>query len=67
MSAIPCPVCGQLRKVEQVWTEAGWINPPCYRCGDPGWVQPDTDDSDPLDGRPDRPGDPPRAAPLDRT
>lgn len=51
MSAIPCPVCGQLRKVEQIAAPEGWINPPCYRCGDPGWTQPHSAD-DPLAGRP---------------
>lgn len=52
MSAIPCPVCGKLRKVEQIATPEGWANPPCWRCGDPGWTQPYFAD-DPLAGRPD--------------
>lgn len=50
MSAIPCPVCGAYRKVEQVSAEDGWHNPPCWSCGDPGWVQP-YEDEDSLSGR----------------
>lgn len=60
MSAIPCPVCGKLRKVEQVSAPEGWVNPQCWNCGDPGWVQP-YDEDDPLAGRGTR-----AAAPLDR-
>lgn len=53
MSAIPCPACGVLRKVEQIAAPEGWVNPACWNCGDPGWVQPD-DADDPLAGRPAR-------------
>jgi hypothetical protein len=53
VSWIPCPVCGQLRKVENVWTPGGFVNGPCWSCGDPGWMQPD-DADDPLAGRPER-------------
>jgi hypothetical protein len=52
MSWIPCPVCGSLRKVENVWTPEGWVNGPCWNCGDPGWTAPD-DAEDPLTGRAD--------------
>lgn len=59
MSAIPCPVCQQLRSVEQVSTPDGWLNPPCWNCGDPGWTQP-YGQEDPLAGRiapsPNEPG-----------
>lgn len=54
MSAIPCPVCGNLRKIEQVYTDDGWSNPPCSSCGDPGWIQP-YGAHDPFAGRPDTP------------
>lgn len=47
MSAIPCEVCGVLRKVEQVFAEDGWHNPPCWSCGAPGWVQPPEEDDEP--------------------
>jgi hypothetical protein len=53
VSAIPCPVCGQLRKVMQVWSSEGWHNPACWSCGDPGWIAP-PDAADPLAGRPTR-------------
>ena len=51
MSAIPCPVCGRLRKVMQVWSTDGWHNPDCGSCGDPGWINP-PDADDPFEGRP---------------
>jgi len=50
VSAVPCPECGALRKVEQISTPDGWSNPPCWSCGDPGWLQP-YDEDDPLAGR----------------
>jgi hypothetical protein len=53
MSAIRCPNCGMLRKVEQVSTPEGWSNSKCWFCGDPGWIQP-YDAKDPLAGRGDQ-------------
>lgn len=50
MSAIPCPVCGRLRKVDQVVSADGWHQPDCWSCGDPGWTNP-LDAADPLEGR----------------
>lgn len=50
MSGIVCPNCGAIRKIEQVWTKDGWINPECWSCKDPGWVQP-LNASDPFAGR----------------
>jgi hypothetical protein len=44
---IHCPSCGRLRSVEQIATTDGWKNPPCWFCGDPGWMQP-YDAEDPL-------------------
>lgn len=44
MSAINCPKCGKLRKVEQNSTPDGWQNPACGHCGDPGWLEPYGDD-----------------------
>ena len=50
MSGIACPECGAIRKVEQTFTKDGWVNPACWSCGDPGWLQP-LDAEDPLAGR----------------
>jgi hypothetical protein len=50
MSAIPCPVCGHLRKIEQVTDGKVWMNPQCFNCGDPGWSNP-IDADDPFAGR----------------
>lgn len=40
MSAHPCPKCEKLRKVDIFITPDGWIQPPCYNCGDPGYLEP---------------------------
>lgn len=40
MSGIQCPKCGSTRKIEQVFAEDGFHNPPCWYCGDGGWVNP---------------------------
>lgn len=40
MSAMPCPKCGKLRKVDIVCAPDGWHQPPCYNCGDPGYIEP---------------------------
>lgn len=49
MSAHPCPKCGELRKVDIIHASDGWHQPPCYQCGDPGYIEPHevvVDDSD---------------------
>lgn len=43
MAAEPCPKCGELRKVDVVWTSDGWAQPECYSCGDPGYLEPHED------------------------
>lgn len=43
MSAEPCRNCGALRKVDIIWTPDGWNQPPCYACGDPGYIEPHDD------------------------
>lgn len=40
MSAHACPKCGELRKVDIIHTSDGWDQPPCYHCGDPGYLEP---------------------------
>jgi hypothetical protein len=35
-----CPVCNELRKVDIMSTSDGWSQPPCYNCGDPGYLEP---------------------------
>src|SRR5690242_17300838 len=34
-----CRVCGRLRKVDNVIASDGWHQPPCYRCGDPAYLE----------------------------
>lgn len=40
MSAEPCEVCGNLRKIDIMASPDGWHQPPCYNCGDPGYIEP---------------------------
>lgn len=40
MAAEPCKKCGKLRKVDIISTPDGWDQPPCYHCGDPGYIEP---------------------------
>lgn len=35
-----CPKCGEWRKVDVVIASDGWHQPPCYACGDPGYLEP---------------------------
>ena len=35
-----CPVCNAWRKVDNVISSDGWHQPPCYSCGDPGYIEP---------------------------
>ena len=40
MAAEPCKKCGKLRKIDIIVASDGWHQPPCYRCGDPGYIEP---------------------------
>ena len=40
MAAAPCRACGNLRKIDIIATDDGWSQPPCYSCGDPGYLEP---------------------------
>lgn len=40
MSAEVCKKCGKLRKVDIIIASDGWHQPPCYNCGDPGYIEP---------------------------
>lgn len=40
MAGMPCPKCGHIRKVDVVISSDGWHQPPCYNCGDPGYIEP---------------------------
>jgi hypothetical protein len=40
MSGIPCKVCGKIRKIDIILASDGWHQPPCYNCGDPGYIEP---------------------------
>jgi hypothetical protein len=40
MAAEPCVICGNLRKVDIIWTSEGWQQPACYHCGNPGYLEP---------------------------
>lgn len=35
-----CPKCGEWRKVDNCIGPDGWHQPPCYECGDPGYLEP---------------------------
>ena len=35
-----CPKCGEWRKIDIVIASDGWHQPPCYSCGDPGYLEP---------------------------
>lgn len=39
MQWIECPECDNWRKIDTVWTPEGWVQPPCYTCGAPGWLE----------------------------
>jgi hypothetical protein len=50
MSGIECPKCGTIRKIEQAFSTDGWHNPPCWYCGDAGWINPGEDEGgDPFE------------------
>lgn len=40
MAAESCKKCGKLRKVDIIACSDGWYQPPCYSCGDPGYIEP---------------------------
>src|SRR6188768_1610342 len=48
MSAHPCPKCGQLRKVDIIHSSDGWHQPPCYHCGDPGYIESILPEEEPM-------------------
>lgn len=39
MQWIECPECDNWRQVYTVSTSSGWVQPPCYTCGAPGWLE----------------------------
>lgn len=45
MAAEPCKKCGKLRKIDIVFAPDGIHQPPCIHCGDPGHIDPITDDN----------------------
>lgn len=34
-----CKKCGGQRKVDIIWTKDGWLQPKCYNCGDPSYLE----------------------------
>lgn len=44
MAGIPCKVCGKIRKINIIAAPDGWHQPSCYNCGDPGYIEPLSDE-----------------------
>ena len=39
MAGIACPKCGKIRKIDIIAASDGWHQPPCYNCGDTGYIE----------------------------
>jgi hypothetical protein len=39
MQWIECDECDNWRRIDNVRTPAGLVQPPCYVCGAPGWLE----------------------------
>jgi hypothetical protein len=49
MAGVACPKCGKIRKIDIISTPDGWNQPPCYNCGDPGYIEPYDDSPTPRE------------------